>query len=594
MTALASVSIAAPLQYALPMSLSIQQYSLRDFLAGPSLYVMARYQRHYEWTRQEMSQLLADLDDSWRRGLEKPTRGYHFFNSIIVYPEAGDRFQVVDGQQRLTSLALVLAAARLVISDPSARAAIDNALRAPTGTGPRIVLHRGDDDVLAPLLLDSAAIAALAPPGRPSEKPGSERLRVNARLAVDWIRSYSEADAIRMVQFILANSRFGRILVEDETEAFRIFEIVNSRGRDIANEDVLRFALIEYATDDPVVRGELLDRWDRVESELGVSGMKRYIASWKARATGGERAKGPLHKVVLSTFRSREEVRNFLDQELAGDIAVYREIDEADVDIPPSPEKRRIDAAIASMHLLQTGEQMGEWMPGAIMIIATYRNSPEEMRDAMIALERRAWYYYICADAKAGAEDRQLDFAKVIQTLTRGAEFSRLTARLKLTPEEQKRLFDKITGRIDNKWIPLRSLLVLLEMNLSRFERRIARASVTIEHVLPLSASRKGWLAAFGADPERITTYALSLGNLCLVPSEVNRELGDKIYGSKRKIMRAYGLPETSALAADIATTTEWTPEVIDGRTRRFVTTLSDVFGIDPDIRRTWSPTPTA
>ncbi|HRK19625.1 MAG TPA: DUF262 domain-containing HNH endonuclease family protein [Hyphomicrobiaceae bacterium] len=572
------------------MSLTIQQFSLRDFLAGPSEFVMARYQRHYEWTRLEMSQLLADLDDASERGRGRPSGGYHFFNSIIVYPEQGSRFQVVDGQQRLTSLALVLAAARAVTLDPLTREAIDGALRSPTGSGSRLTLHRGDDNALRPLLLDPAAILSLPAVGRIGERPGTERLWVNARLALDWMRGYGEAERTVLVRFILENTRFARILVEDEDEAFRIFEIVNSRGRDIAAEDVLRYALIEYATTDTDRRSQLLAMWDRVEAELGASGMKRYISSWKARATGGERARGPLHKVVLSTFGSPGEAQRFLETELAGDVAIYREIDEADVAIPPSPEKTRIDAALASMHLLQTGEQMGEWLPGAIMIIEAFRNSPAEMRDAMVALERRAWYYYVCADVKARAEDRQSDFARVVQTMTRGADLSRLIARLRLDQDEQKRMFEKFAGRIDNKWMPLRSLLVLLEMHLSGLTRRIARSSVTVEHVLPLSATRKGWTDQFGSDPDRIAAYALSIGNLCLVPSAVNRELGDKIYRSKRKIILAYDLAKTSALAADIATTTDWTPDVIGARSARFVDTLSEVFGIDPAIRRTWSP----
>lgn len=572
------------------MSLSIQQFSLRDFLAGPSSFVMARYQRHYEWARPEMTQLLSDLDDAYQRGRNRPTGGYHFFNSIIVYPEEGGRFQVVDGQQRLTSLALVLAAARAAIADPDALASIETALRAPSGIGARLTLHRGDDAALSPLLLDPAAIPALPGVGRLGEKPGAERLRVNARLAYEWMLRHPQGERVEMVRFILENTRFGRILVEDEDEAFRIFEIVNSRGRDIANEDVLRFALIERATADPERRNQLLALWDRVESELGSAGMKRYIATWKARATGGERARGPLHKVVLSTFGSPGEIVRFLETELTGDIAVYREIDEADVAIPPSEEKRRIDAALVSMHLLQTGEQMGDWMPGALMIIDTYRASPAEMRDAMVALERRAWYYYICADVKARSEDRQTDFARVIQTMTRGADISRLLSRLKLSSEEQKRLFDKLTGRIDNKWIPLRSLLVLLEMQLSGFAHRVARSSVTVEHVLPLSAARKGWTDQFGSDPDRIAAYALSIGNLCIVPAEVNRELGDKIYKSKRKIMRDYDLPRTSALATDIEAEAEWSPAVVERRAERFVSALSDVFGIDPDIRRSWSP----
>ena len=87
--------------------------SVRDILKG-NKYSIDYYQREYKWESKQLAELVADLtakfDQAWepshaRKEVEKYP--YYFLGSIIISEKDAEPF-IVDGQQRLTSLTLLL------------------------------------------------------------------------------------------------------------------------------------------------------------------------------------------------------------------------------------------------------------------------------------------------------------------------------------------------------------------------------------------------------------------------------------------------------------------------------------------------------
>ena len=74
-------------------------------------FVIPVYQRNYDWKRDNCSQLLSDLLDVVNEG-----RPSHFFGSIVSSTE-GDDYIIIDGQQRLTTVSLLLLALMNLIED---------------------------------------------------------------------------------------------------------------------------------------------------------------------------------------------------------------------------------------------------------------------------------------------------------------------------------------------------------------------------------------------------------------------------------------------------------------------------------------------
>src|SRR5436190_5990952 len=87
--------------------------TLRELLAGHK-YSIDYYQREYKWQRKQVTELLDDLAakflESHEEGDERSAvadYGHYFLGSIIISDKDGQKF-IVDGQQRLTTLTLLL------------------------------------------------------------------------------------------------------------------------------------------------------------------------------------------------------------------------------------------------------------------------------------------------------------------------------------------------------------------------------------------------------------------------------------------------------------------------------------------------------
>src|SRR5262249_55920873 len=83
-------------------------------LLGGAKYAIDYYQREYKWQTKQVSELLDDLADKFLQSYDPKhdraaveSYGHYFLGSIIISDKDGHKF-VIDGQQRLTSLTLLL------------------------------------------------------------------------------------------------------------------------------------------------------------------------------------------------------------------------------------------------------------------------------------------------------------------------------------------------------------------------------------------------------------------------------------------------------------------------------------------------------
>src|SRR5262245_8160248 len=80
---------------------------LVDASGTPIRYRIAAYQRGYRWTPQQVTQLLEDIHDFTKRENPQPDHWY-CLQPLVLRPHESGAFEVVDGQQRLTTLLLIL------------------------------------------------------------------------------------------------------------------------------------------------------------------------------------------------------------------------------------------------------------------------------------------------------------------------------------------------------------------------------------------------------------------------------------------------------------------------------------------------------
>lgn len=189
-------------------------------------YVIPRYQRAYAWEDKEIVQLIDDINDS---------TGDYYIGSLVVAKVKGqeEQYEVVDGQQRLTTLYLLL---HYLASRGGWSGEVGKTLSFDCRPNSNYTLVHIQD-----LLSKEKPLA--------DDMDRIEQSILNGLKVID--QKFTTGDAIDVVAFIerLKSVILYRIEVPEHTDLNRYFEIMNTRGEQLEQHDILKAQLMEYLSD---------------------------------------------------------------------------------------------------------------------------------------------------------------------------------------------------------------------------------------------------------------------------------------------------------------------------------------------------------
>lgn len=222
--------------------------TVRDLLAGRK-YSIDYYQREYKWQQKQVAELLDDLTvkflESHEEGNERSAvadYGHYFLGSIIISEKDGQKF-IIDGQQRLTTLTLLLIflqhqledeqkghMADLIFSQKYGKRSFN--LDIPERTACMEALYKGEEfsDAEAP----ESIANILARYGDIEELFPDELKGAALPYFVDWL--------VENVQLV-------EITAYSDGDAYTIFETMNDRGLSLSPADMLKGYLLANIAD---------------------------------------------------------------------------------------------------------------------------------------------------------------------------------------------------------------------------------------------------------------------------------------------------------------------------------------------------------
>lgn len=205
---------------------------LGPLLSGPKQFVVPYFQRAYSWRRHQWNTLFDDILELYELG---PTSS-HFLGSIVLLAEDASGTLLIDGQQRLVTLSLFLAAIRDTARETDA--ALADQLHVTY-----LADRAGEDQHVLPKVQptyqDRAAYAAVITPG---DDPPPSPIR-------DAYRTFREAlegqldkglDLERLVHIVVSQLSFVAITLDATDNPYRIFESLNAKGMPLTQGDLLR------------------------------------------------------------------------------------------------------------------------------------------------------------------------------------------------------------------------------------------------------------------------------------------------------------------------------------------------------------------
>lgn len=540
--------------------MNAQDLPLTQLLDGAKQFIVPIFQRDYSWGTKHCQQLWSDI---LRVGSDPASRA-HFLGSV-VYIAAEDnqaaipRWLVIDGQQRLTTVTLLLTALRDCLrihpvedeALPSAEEVEDRFLRNRHGKGERrskLMLRRADNEALAELL-DGRAPAEAAEAVRENYSFFQERL--------------AEADLVQVYSGIAKLVIVDVSLTRGHDDPQMIFESLNSTGLDLTQADLIRnFVLMRL---DDELQTRLYDEyWRPIEVEFG----NRYRSEFdkfcrdflvlKLRPSKQLRADAIYHHFrsyfhAESASRSVEDILAEL-RRYAGYYVRFSLGREADVHFAEPARRLRELVEVASPLMLRLYDCHAR--AGTL--------GAKEFREAVELLES-----YVFRRSACGMQTRSLYqiFASIAYKIRDAEPLQSL--KVALYRNGRKRRFPTDTEFRDaletRDVYAMRTCAYLLDRLENDSKEKIDTSAFTIEHVLPQSENLvPAWRAMLGADWKLIQeTWLHRLGNLTL--TGYNSEYSDRDFDEKKTMAKGF---KDSPLRLNrfISEQSRWTAVEIEAR----------------------------
>lgn len=257
----------------LSSKINTKTYTIFDAF-NQCFYIVPDYQREYVWTEKEVNQLLDDINDE----IDETSKEY-FIGTVLVSPtEINNQFDVIDGQQRLTTLFLILVALKQLFENEQQGITISGLISTDYTTmegdsvttlklEPRYengkeliekIVEVSSNPLITRNAVNSSGISTY----------GSLENILNAYDTIyEYLKTnYYEKDGLKKYWGYLANKVVFIQISTDISNALKIFETINERGIGLNPMDLLKNLLFTQVKEDEFKK--LKDEWKNIISPL--------------------------------------------------------------------------------------------------------------------------------------------------------------------------------------------------------------------------------------------------------------------------------------------------------------------------------------
>ena len=559
----------------MPQHIKSEDISVNDLFQ--SFYAVPDYQREYVWGTEEVEQLLNDIL-SEMSGESPENFPEYFIGSIVVCPGKDGLYDLIDGQQRLTTLYITLCSIRDRLN-----ALKDNGLdtlnRQISSASTDIAGNETQRYRLDLQYEDSGeALVCIATGETSNESTKSIRNIGNAhRVVTNFLTSEfgDSAEKVRGFYGYLNNKvKLIRILTEDVAKALKIFETINDRGVGLDSMDLLKNLLFMKASHNQF--DELKFKWKKLQDTIYNMKEKplrflRYFVMSRYEVTQIIREDN-----IYGWFARNESLAGYgsdpigFADELVKAAGAYKNFLRDGCD-----EQGRANRYLENMRILG-----GSAARQHLILLLAGRHLPPDLFERLAQeVENLFFCYVVTREPTRNFESNFLRWASELRKVSNTSDFDDfIEKRFKKTKSDLSTRFGDAIGRMDYWSIQqyrLRYILAKLSQyvdlqaygehaEVHRWLKSYTSGGFEIEHIFPRNPNDDA-LAEFG--PYEDMEITEKLGNLVLIEESINRSLGNKPYSEKRKIYPKSKLVLTKSLPAR--------PSV--GQDTRFDKAVSDI-----------------
>lgn len=558
---------------------------IKDIFHRDFAFSIPAYQRPYSWGTEQATTLLDDLvtaSASFVPSAKSQTINPYFLGSIVVIKQDNEsEAEVIDGQQRLTTLSLLLSALRVNFVDPKRQDTFSKFLLEEgdtlVGTRDRCRLVLRDRDhkfyeqnVLRHQKLDhfcGLLNGKLSDPQR--------RLAENTQALVEGIKKLNELQRESLAAFMLQHTYLVVVSTPSLESAFRIFSVLNDRGLDLTVADILKAEVIGKIVD--VEQPAYVEKWEDAEQELGTQRFADLFSHIRMI-----HARKKLRTSVLEGFRAVVPLTSpkmFIDEQLIPLADASNVVLSADYECANKVYEVSVNRTLR--WLLRLSDR--DWMPVALRIITHYATRPELVASLLVELERLAATMWLL---RFDENDRIERHAKVLEEISADTATTGKLASVLRSEKEKAYAKAVLMGDIYNLSPKPKRTFVLLRLDqaLSSGEARYDFETITVEHVLPQTPPDASEWVTWWPDAKEREQSVHRIGNLALLNRRQNSAAKNWDFDTKKsKYFQKKTGGSPFQITSQVLKESTWTPIAFERRQAEAVAKLEEVWDLGTD-----------
>lgn len=548
-----------------------KEYPLSKIFSSDFEYHIPGYQRPYSWTKEETGLLFDDLYNFFQ---EEKSDNYFLGNIVLIKEEQKRYAEVIDGQQRLTTLSILFSAMADAFGDSECKSDCKAYLcekgKALEGieAKPRVFLRDADHPFFYKYIqnVQLDALVALDPVTLDTE--AKKHIRENCALLREKLKDIFLDDKQRLefTQFLLTRCYLVVVSTPSQESAFRIFTVMNSRGLDLLPTDIIKSTVIGNLPKEK--QQEYTEKWEGLEELTGRDGFNEVFTHTRT---------------IFVKERQKKTLREEFEEYILKTVSPKRLIDDYLVPYTNAYVQLKNCEFTATHHADEVNGLLfwlnktnnSDWMPPAIKFLAEHPNDSEYVLWFIRKLERLASYLLVTAQDV----NHRVDRYKWLLVEMEGRPDSTLTSPLRnieLTDWEKEHFRQTLDGEIYTMTAQRRNYIIQrLDSFMSDGGASYNQKLFTIEHVLPQHPPVHGSWPELWPDEQERMYWLNRIANL--VPLTRQRNSAAQNYGfttKKEKYFQSKGGTSSYVLTTQVINEPKWTPDVVKKRQE----TLNEVF----------------
>ena len=537
-----------------------KESKIQEILTENKKYFIPEYQRPYSWSIDNVTQLLDDLETSFsNKDIE------YFIGSMICIKKDNNFFEVVDGQQRLTTLSLILTQLSKIITNQGVKDELKKRVLpidvfTDKPTEPRLIVRKKEFNLYKYYILQDQTNY------KPTKPTDTEQLFIeNSECINNYLTQKSQPVLIDFAKYILQNVFCVFVTTDSFASSFRLFNVLNNRGLPLNNSDLLKNSLFEYSEANQLNKIQVEENWQDIENLIGVKNFDKFLSLNKiSEKKDRNRVTKQDYESYLQTLKV-----DFNGDAVAMSISLlnsaknYTRI--IDIDFSEFNDKA-LERRIKTLSNLTNDE----WIPTLLAFLNKTANSSSLIKkeDFPKFVEIFESVYIQGWIKKQIKSQRETVAYTALSAINTDKNFDEIVNAIINHADDTgfiKALDQPIYEPRPNQVSLLRAILMRIDMEMQDLSvAKTYNGRITIEHILPQKINNEYWQKEFNTSEHEYWVHRL--GNLTLISGHKNSEAQNSDFPKKKSIYKKLNNRVSFDITKDVYEKDIWNKENISER----------------------------